>query len=75
MADRTLRCLSFGPNEGNIMFSVTFACARRTGAAARQAFERMHNTLSHRVKTVLGTPWYFEHVAFCVHELSSQLLG
>jgi hypothetical protein len=31
----TVRCLSFGPIEGNIMFSVTSACARRTGA--RQA--------------------------------------
>jgi hypothetical protein len=34
----------------NIMFFVTSACARRTGAAS-QAFERMHNTLSHRSKT------------------------
>jgi hypothetical protein len=42
--------LSFGPIENNIMFFVTSACARRTGAAS-QAFERMHNTLSHRVKT------------------------
>jgi hypothetical protein len=42
--------LSCGPTEKNIMFSVTSACARRTGVAS-QAFERMHNTLSHRVKT------------------------
>ncbi len=62
----TAVCLSFGPIEKYFMFSVTLACARRTGAAVRverrrasrsdtraasQAFERMHNTLSHRVKS------------------------
>ena len=46
----TVGCLSFGPIEKNVMIFVTSACARRTGAAS-QAFERMHNTLSHRVKT------------------------
>ncbi len=46
----TAGCLSFGLIEKYLMFSVTFACARRTGAAS-QSFERMHNTLSHRVKT------------------------
>ncbi len=39
-----------GPSEKHIMFSVTSACIRRTGAAS-QAFERMRNTLSRRVKT------------------------
>ena len=28
-------CLSFGPIEKYFMFSVTLACARRTGAAVR----------------------------------------
>jgi hypothetical protein len=42
--------LRFGRIENNIMFFVTSACARRTGVAS-QAFERMHNTLSHRSKT------------------------
>ena len=42
--------LSFGPIDKIFMFSVTFACARRTGAASH-AFERMHNTLSHGSKT------------------------
>ena len=32
---RTAGYLSFGPIEQNIMFFVTSACARRTGAAAR----------------------------------------
>ncbi len=65
-AETTVGYLSFGPIERYIMFFVTSACSRRTGAAARverrrasrsdtraasQAFERMHNTLSHRVKT------------------------
>ncbi len=31
----TVVCLSFGPIEKYIMFSVTSTCARRTGAAAR----------------------------------------
>ena len=42
--------LSFGPIEKYMMLSVTSACARRTGAAS-QAFECMHNTLSHGSKT------------------------
>jgi hypothetical protein len=42
--------LSFGPIAKYVMFFVTSARARRPGAAS-QAFERMHNTLSHRVKT------------------------
>jgi hypothetical protein len=46
----TAGCLSFGPIDKIFLFSVTLACARRPGAAS-QAFERMHNTLSHRVKT------------------------
>jgi hypothetical protein len=46
----TAVCLSFGPIEEYIVIVVTSACARRTGAAS-QAYERMHNTLSHRVKT------------------------
>jgi hypothetical protein len=46
----TVGNLRFGPIEKSIMFFVTSACARRTGAASR-AFERMHNTLSHRSKT------------------------
>jgi hypothetical protein len=41
--------LSSVPIEKYYVFATT-ACARRTGAAS-QAFERMHNTLSHRVKT------------------------
>ena len=49
------------------MLSVTLACARRTGAAARvararlrQAFERMNNTLSHWSKTYVpdGTVYF-----------------
>ena len=48
--DDTAGWLSFGPIEKYLMFFMTSACARRTGAAS-QAFERMHNTLSHRVKT------------------------
>ncbi len=46
----TVGYLSFGPIEKYIMFLVTSACARRTRAAS-QAFERMHDTLSRRVKT------------------------
>jgi hypothetical protein len=42
--------LRFGPIENKYCVFVTLACARRTGAAS-QAFERMHNTLSHRSKT------------------------
>jgi hypothetical protein len=42
--------LSLGPIENKMMVFVTSACARRTGAAS-QAFERMHNTLSHMPKT------------------------
>ena len=41
--------LSFGPIEEYYVF-VTSACTTKTGAAS-QAFERMHNTLSHRSKT------------------------
>ncbi len=41
----TAVCLSFGPIKKYFTFFVTSACA------ASQAFERMHNTLSHRVKT------------------------
>ncbi len=33
--ETTVGYLSFGPIENNIMFFVTSACARRTGAAAR----------------------------------------
>ncbi len=46
----TVGYLSFGPIEKIFMLSVTLACARRTGAAS-QAFEHMHNTLSHGSKT------------------------
>ena len=42
----TMGHLSFG----SIELFVTSACARRTGATS-QAFERMHNTLSHWAKT------------------------
>ena len=40
--------ISFGPIEKYIMLFVTPVCARKPGAAS-QAFERMHNTMSHRV--------------------------
>ncbi len=46
----TVGYLSYGPIEKYVMFSVTSVCTRRTGAAS-QAFERMHNTRSHRSKT------------------------
>ncbi len=46
----TVGFLRFWPIEINIIFLVISACVRRPGAAS-QAFERMHNTLSHRVNT------------------------
>ena len=45
----TAECLRFGHIEKIFVF-VTSACARRTGVAS-QAFECMHNTLSHSSKT------------------------
>ena len=42
----------YHPLKKYFMFSVTSACARRTGVAS-QAFERMHSTLSHRSKTLV----------------------
>ncbi len=46
----TVGYLSFELIEKNTMVFVTSVRARRTGAAS-QAFERMHNTLSHKMKT------------------------
>ncbi len=43
--------LSFGPIEKDIMFFGDLCVRKKAWCAASQAFEHMHNTLSHRVKT------------------------
>ena len=47
----TVGYLSFGPIEKIFMFSLTLSVREKDLRAARQAFERMHNTLSHGSKT------------------------
>ena len=68
-------CLSFGPIETVYYVFCDISVRERTGAAS-QAFQRMHNTLRHRVKSSenVGTRRYqfFFKQSVCVDALRLQ---